>query len=60
VVIHAAAAVHENQDLGAATYTRNLRLGFPRTGESYDDTGYRYGGEYSPQPAGNLTEGISR
>jgi hypothetical protein len=60
VVVHAAAAVHEDEDLGAAAYARNLGLGFPKPGESYDDTEYRYGGEYSPQPAGNLTEWISR
>jgi hypothetical protein len=60
VVIHAAAAVHEDEDLGAAAHARNLGLGFSETRQGYDDTEYRYGGEYSPQPAGNLTEGISR
>jgi hypothetical protein len=60
VVVHAAAAVHEDEDFGAAAHARYLRLGFPKTGKRYDNTEYRYGGEYSPQPAGNLAERIPR
>jgi hypothetical protein len=60
VVVHAAATVHEEEDLGAATHARHLGLRFSKTGQSYDDTEYRYGGEYPPQPTGNLTERVSR
>jgi hypothetical protein len=60
VVVHAAAAVHQNEDLGAATYARNLGLRFPKTRQSYDGAEQRYGCEYSPQPPGNLTERIPR
>jgi hypothetical protein len=60
VVVHAAAAVHQDEDLGAATYARKLGLWFSKTAQSYDNTEHRHGGEYSPQPTGNLTERISR
>jgi hypothetical protein len=60
MVVHAAATVHEDEDLGATAYASHLRLWLSKTRQGDDGTEYRYGGEYPPQPAGDLTERISR
>jgi len=60
VIVHATAAIHEDENLGAATYARNLRLWFAQPGKGNHRAEYRHRREDSPQPTCDLTEGILR
>jgi hypothetical protein len=51
VVVHAAASIHEDQNLGTASDSCHLRLGLAQAGQGDDRAEYGHRCQDAPQPA---------